>query len=467
MPHSTPSRRRHQIETLRTQFAQADGLPFAEVLSADRLRCALREEQATWREKVYTPVVTLWAFLAQVSSPDGSCRAIVARVLAWLVAQGRPPCSPKTDPYCKARKRLPESLLKRLLRETGQTLHDQVPTAWRWKGRRVKLVDGTTVSMPDTAKNQQAFPQHGAQATGIGFPIGRVVVVFCLACGSVLEAALGRYQGKQTGETALLRSLEDAFEPQDILLADRHYGGWFDLAFWQQRGVDVVTRLHQQRHSDFRRGRRVGSEDHQVVWLKPAQRPAWVDPDTYAALPERLVVREVRVRVSQVGFRTKVFVVVTTLTDAAEVSAADLAGLYRARWHAELDLRSLKVTLGMDVLRCHTPEMVRKEVWAHLLAYNLIRTVMAQAAADQDLLPRELSFKGALQTMMAFVERLHEARGEQAEELWGWLWAAIGSHPVGDRPDRVEPRARKRRPKHYPFLTVPRRQAQEALMSGT
>jgi hypothetical protein len=458
MPHSTRGRLAHQIETLRAQFAQADGLPFADVLSGERVERALLEEGAGWREAAYTPLLTLWALLAQVMSPDGSCRAAVARVLAWLVAQGQAPCSPKTDPYCKARRRLPQSLLPRPVRETGRALHRQAPADWRWHGRPVKVVDGTTLSMPDTLANQQAYPQNPAQAPGLGFPIARLVVVFCLACGTALDAALGRYQGKEAGENALLRLLADAFEPGDVVPGDRYYGGWSDLALWQRRGVDVVVRLHQRRRAEFRRGRRLGRGDHVVSWPRPA-RPEWLDAATYAALPAALSVREVAVRVRQRGFRTRRLVVVTTLRDAAAFAAWELAALYRARWHAELDLRSLKVTLGMDVLRCKSPPMVRKEVWAHLLAYNLIRTVMAQAALELDVTPRELSFKGALQTLTAFAERLLEAEACAARHLREWLVVAIASHRVGDRPDRVEPRARKRRCKDYPNLHRPRHEA--------
>jgi hypothetical protein len=458
MPHCTTARQARQVEALRTQFAQTDGLPFADLLTPERLQRALDEESAHWREAIYTPVLTLWAFLSQVISPDGSCRAAVARALAWLVSRGEQPCSPKTDPYCKARQRLPESLLRRLVRETGRDLHRRSGEAWRWKGRHVKIADGTTVSMPDTAANQAAYPQPHSQQPGVGFPLARLVVVFCLACGTVLDAALGCQRGKQTGENALLRALAEALGAGDVLLADRYFGGWFDLAWWQQRGVDVVTRLHQLRRCDLRRGRRLGPNEHVVVWPKPA-RPDWMDAATYASLPEGLELREVRVRVRQRGFRTTVLVVVTTLLDAATYTAADLADLYRLRWHAELDLRSLKITLGMDVLRCKSPDMVRKEVWAHFLAYNLIRAVMAQAAQECGADPRELSFKGALQALTAFAARLLEADAATQEELYAWLLLTIGAHQVGNRPDRIEPRARKRRPKNYPHLHRPRREA--------
>jgi len=456
--HSTARHRAHQIETLRTQFAQADCLPFADVLTTERLEQALREERACWREAVYTPALTLWAFLSQIISPNGSCRATVARVLAWLIARGESPCTPKTDPYCKARQRLPESLLHRLVRETGHDLHRRSPAGWLWNGRRVKIADGTIVSMPDTPANQAAYPQPRSQQPGLGFPLVRLVVVFCLACGTALDAALGRYQGKQLGENSLLRTVADVLQPDDVLLADRYFGGWFDIALWRQRNIDVVVRLHQLRRCDLRRGRRLGPNEHVVTWPKP-QRPDWMDEATYQALPAALELREVRVRVPQRGFRTKVVVVVTTLLDAEAYPAADLAELYRLRWHAELDLRSLKITLGMDVLRCKSPAMVRKEVWAHLLAYNLIRAVMAQAAEAHGADPRQLSFQGALQTLTAFAERLLEAEGAAVERLYEWLLLTIGAHQVGDRPDRVEPRARKRRPKDYPHLHRPRHKA--------
>ena len=460
---STARRQARQIEILRTQFAQCDGLPFAEVLPAERVERALQEEEVTWRDCVYSPLLTLWAFLSQVASADGSCRATVARILAWLVSRDETPCSPNTDPYCKARQRLPESLFQRLVRETGQELHGQVPEEWLWKNRRVKVADGTTVSMPDTPENQAEYPQASTQALGVGFPIARLVVVFCLACGTALDAALAPYRGKKTGENSLLRGLEQAVKSGDVLLVDRYFGGYFDIALQKERGVDVVVPLHQLRSCDMRRGRRLGCDDHVVKWTKP-QRPDWMDAETYARLPAELELREVRVRVTQRGFRTKTIVVVTTLLDAEEYPTADLADLYRMRWDVELHLRSLKITLGMDVLRCKSPAMVRKEIWAHLLVYNLIRTVMAQAASKHDVAPRQLSFKGTLQIMLAFAERLLEAEGRTIEELHEALLEAVAAHRVGDRPDRVEPRAIKRRPKPYPLLQKPRGVARKQLL---
>jgi len=451
------------MDLLRAQFAQKDGLPFADVLPAERVERVLDQEGAVWRDCVYTPLLTLWAFLSQVISPDGSCREAVARVLAWLAARNEDPCSPKTGPYCKARKRLPEKIFERLTHETGRTLHQQVPDAWLWNERRVKLADGSSVSMADTPANQAAYPQAPGQKAGLGFPLMRIVVVFCLACGTVLDAALGRYKGKQTGENSLLRTLEKSFEPGDVLLGDRYFSGYSDIVWWQERDVDVVGRLNKRRRCDMRRGTRLGRNDHIVVWSKPRIRPDWMDAEAFARLPRELRMREVRVRISERGFRTKEVVVVTTLLDHERYSAADLAQLYRVRWNAELYLRSLKSTLGMDALRCKTPEMVRKELWAHLLAYNLIRTLMAQAAVSHDTPVHEISFKGTLQTMDAFAGYLMNATSESDEDLYERLLLAIVAHRVGDRPNRIEPRAQKRRPKGYPFLSKPRDVARRLL----
>ena len=458
MAHPTRTRTRRQVEHLRRTFGQADGLPFADVLPADRVERAIREEHAGWRAGTFTPALTLWAFLTQVLRPTACCRAAVARVMAWLVARGERPCGPGTGGYCKARGRLPERLVLRLMRETGRALHAAAPDRWRRRGRRVLIADGTGVSMPDTPANRAAYPQPTSQADGVGFPQARVVALFSLAVGAVVDAAIGPTRGKGTGEPALLRSVADAVRPGSVLLADRYFGGWFDLALWQARGVDAVVRLHQGRSADFRRGWRIGSGDHAVRWARPP-RPAWMTRADYRALPAELFVREVRVRVAQPGFRTKSLVVATTITDPG-VTAAEIADLYRRRWHAELDLRAVKGTLGMDVLRCQSPAMVRKEVWAHLLAYNLLRTVMAQAAEAGGCEPRELSMAGAVQGLAAFAEVLAAGTGYDV------LVSFVLAYRVGNRPDRAEPRVRKRRPKAYPLLTVPRDEARRRLLQS-
>ena len=467
MGDCTRSWRSLQVSCLRRQFAQGSGLPFSEVLSAELVGQVLDEVGVFFRERIFTPVTTLWVFLSQVVSTDGSCRDAVMRLLAFLVSRGEKPCAPRTGSYCKARKRLPEKVLSRLTQETATRMTGDVPERWRWHGRDVKVVDGTTLSMPDTRANQRVYPQPSSQKPGLGFPLVRLVCLFSLTTGAVLDATLGPYCGKGKGELSLFRKLRARLQPGDVLLGDRHYCAYFDIAFWLRAGVDFVGRLHQARIVDFRQGRRLGKGERLVQWTRPKQRPRWLSKRIYRGMPKTLTLRLIRVDVHQLGFRTRRITVVTTLLDSQLYPAAEVAALYRARWHAELDLRSLKVTLGMDVLRGKTPQIVRKEIWAHLLAYNLIRSVMAQAAVQHGVLPRSLSFKAALQTLHAFTMSLWLSGSCRVHGLYTPMLAAIASHRVGDRPDRFEPRARKRRPKPYPYLTTPRRKAKAAVLERT
>ena len=360
MNQSTTPKLRFQFFRLRQRAATQPALGLDSLLPEAVVQQILKEEGATWKRVFYTPWLTFWAFFWQVLSPDHSCRAAVKRIAAWMARRGEKLGDEDTGPYCKARARLPESVPFRLMRSLGRTLHEKVPAEWTWCGRRVKVVDGTTVSMPDTAANQAEYPQSRSQKPGLGFPIARLVVVFCLATGAVLEAAIGKYQGKQTGENALFRRLWDEYQPGDVSLGDRGFSSYFDIALLKRRGVDSVCRLHQARISDYRVGRRLGKEDHIVTWPKPA-RPDWMDEATYNSVNGDLEVRIVRIRVEIRGFRTRVLDVVTTLLDADIYTKKDLADLYRRRWEAELHLRSIKVVLGLDVLRCKTPAMVRKE----------------------------------------------------------------------------------------------------------
>jgi hypothetical protein len=434
------------------------------VLSAEALAAAVAREVGRASERVFTPLVTLAVFLSQVLAADHSCRAAVARLLAWRAGRGLRPCSPDTGAYCKARGRLPEALLPRLVRQTGEGLQEHAPEDWLVRGRRVVLVDGTTVSMPDTPANQAAYPQHVRQRPGCGFPIARVVVLLSLATGAALDAAMAPWAGKLTGENALLRSMRRRLRRGDILLADGYYCSYQEVAALLAEGVDVVMRQHGGRKTDFRRGWKLGREDHVVGWERGRIRRPWMGLEEFRALPRELLLRELRVRVDKPGFRSRVLVVVTSLTDAAAYPPGELAALYRRRWHAELDIRSVKSVMGMDVLRCKTPAMVRKEVYGHLLAYNLVRCAMAEAARRHDVPPRELSFQGARQTIEAFRGELGGAEGDRGERLIEVALRAIASHRVGGRPDRVEPRVVKRRPKAYPRMQVPRALARKRLM---
>jgi len=430
-----------------------EDLYFAALLSEDRIHAAFGTASWFWQGWIYSPAVTIWVFLAQCLSPDHSCREAVAQLIAWRLAKGLKPCSAETGAYCTAREQIPEEACRALVRQTGSETDDEAPPEWRWHGRRVLDVDGSTGTMPDTPANQAEYPQVPGQKRGCGFPIIRFVVVFSLAVGTVLEAALGKYQGKQTGENSLFRTLHDVLREGDVVLADRYFSGWFDMALLKQRGVDIVVRKHQLRATDFRTGQRLGPHDHVVRWPKPP-RPAWISHEQYNSLPAELRLREVRVVVQQKGFRTKELIVVTTLLDAEQYAAAEIALLYRRRWQAELNLRSLKIVLQMDHLRCKTPHRVRNEFYMHLVAYNLIRTMMAVSAQQAGVEPWTISFKGTLQTLDRLLPLL--ATRLATTDWCDALLSAIATHTVGDRPDRIEPRVKKRRPKSYRKMTKPR-----------
>jgi hypothetical protein len=436
----------------------------ARALDDADLARVVAEEAGPSRAPLFTPAVTVAVFLAQVSSDDHSCRGAVARLLACRVAGGLPACSPDAGGYCKARQRLPEVLLPRLVRDTADRVGDHAPAGWSFHGRRVVIADGSTLSMPDTPANQAAYPQHAAQKPGCGFPLARIVVLIALATGCVLDAAIGASKGKLTGEHALLRSLHDRLRRGDILLADSYYSSFDEVMTLRRMGVDVVMRQTGNRRTDFRRGVKLGREDHLVRWHRDRNRRPWMTREEFAELPRVLAMRELRVRVDRPGFRTKSFVVVTSLLDPAAFPAGELASLYRQRWHGELDLRSLKCLMRMDVLRCKTPAMVRKEFFAHLLAYDLVRGVIAAAATRHGVPPREVSFQGARQTLEAFRGELSRAATAASAGLIEAALRAIAYHRVGDRPDRVEPRVVKRRPKAYPRMQVPRRLARRRLM---
>ena len=411
--------------------------------------------------------MTLWAFLSQVlfKAEQRSCLAAVSRVLVLLVALGRPPCAKNTGAYCRARAKIPTRVIRGLATRTADRAERRLPEAWLWRGRHVQLVDGFTVSLPDTPANQKAYPQAKTQKPGVGFPIARCVVLLSLATGMAADLEIGPYAGKESGETALLRALLGRLHDGDVVLADRHYCSYFMIALLLALRVDFVVRLHQCRTADFRRGRRLGPGDHVVTWQRPDQ-PEWMDDATYAAMPASITVREVQVQVREPGFRTESFVVVTTLLDAETYTAADVGELYRKRWLAELDIRVIKSTLGFDVLRCRTPEMARKELWTALLAYNLIRQAMLQAAEQAGCSPRELSFAHALQTVAASWGVL-VLLGEEAQVvLIDAELAGLAELRIGDRPDRVEPRAIKRRPKPHKLLTKPRAEARAELLCG-
>ena len=397
------------------------------------------------RERLYPPTVALSMFMRQVLEADGSCQKAVNGWAAQRAADGLSPCSVRTGGYCRARQRLPLEMVSVLTRETGLLLSEKALEQWLWRGRAVKLVDGTGISMPDTQENQAVYPQPSTQAPGVGFPQARLVMVICLATGAALDMAVGPHSGKGTGELGLVRRLLGGFCPGDVMLADALYCNYFLIATLMAAGVDVLFEQNGSRITDFRRGQALGTRDHLVCWPKPAARPEWMTPEQYAGFADELTVREARVDHQ---------VLVTTLLNHRAVSKYDLSELYARRWNVELDLRNLKTTTGMDVLDCQTPQMNEKQLWVHLLAYNVIRLLMAQAASNAGVDPRGLSFKHTVQLWTEWV-----ARGLSATKDCGRLFTLIAQCRVGNRPGRIEPRMRKRRPKPYPWLKIPRTQA--------
>lgn len=449
---------------------QATGLPISDVLTEEEIEHAFDEEGCSFAEEeddTFTPSLTLWRFLSQViqKQENRSCLSAVSRIIVLLVVLGRKPCDYNNGGYCKARAKLPEKVIERLAVHVAHNCEQEIPEDWLWKKRHVKLADGTTISLEDTPENQEEYPQQASQKEGLGFPTARMVVLVSLATAMVCGMAMGPLSGKETGESALMRQLVDQLDPNDILLADKYFCSYFMIAMLTLMNVDIVSRLPSSRKEDTYRIQRLGKGDYLVEWPRP-DKPDWMDQATYDQMPESLTLRQLDVQVDQPGFRVESFVVVTTLAASKEYSTFDIAELYHRRWLIELDIRAIKCTMGMDVLRCKTPAMVRKECWTCLLAYNLIRKTMLQAAKDTDLSPRELSFMSAMQAMVASWVVIPTQDGPTIESIISAQIASLTSQLVGQRPNRVEPRAVKRRPKPIPLLTMPRDEARELLRRG-
>ena len=409
------------------------------------------------RKRLYPLRLTFWAFLSQVWSPGSSCREIVRKVQAWYAPQGGVQPDSRTGAYCQARARLPLAQLQATHEHLAQKLTAQTGAADLWLGRRVKVIDGTGLSMPDTAANQKAWPQPCTQKPGCGFPVVKLVACFCLASGALLHWVQGTLQEH---DCRLLQRLLDCFQKGDVVLADRGFSSFANLALLRARGVDAVLRLHQFRKLDWRSGRRLGRRDRVVRWRKgPLQGKLWTRAQ-WDELPEHLEVRVVEIQVAVPGFRTHQLVLVTTLLDAALYSAHELGRIYFRRWAIELFFRDLKQTLGMDVLRCQTPQMVEKEIVMHALAYNLIRALMQDIAHSQAVALSRVSFKGTVDALRQWQElfagsQQHPRRVHQLREMF---YQAVAGDPLLPRPNRSEPRAVKRRPKNFRLLTKSRHQ---------
>jgi len=456
--HERQRRNQNRFSSVAAPFLEDDGLPFAKVVSAEAVEAAFAEKDALFgQEDIFSTPIVLWAFLAQ-SLRDGktaSCQQAVADIAAYMHQTGGRAPSGDTGDYCRARAKLDLSALRELTRDAAAQMEAQAPSRWLWKGLHAKLVDGFTFTMPDTPDNQEVFPQLTSQEPGVGFPIARACAVLSVATAAVCDVGIGPYEGKETGETALLREMLDCLKEGDVVVFDRYYCSFMMLALLRMRGVHVCARLHQLRRSDFRRGKRLGPGDHVITWTRP-RRPAWMREELYERIPETLTLRELQFDVTEPGRRPETITVVTTLTDPVVFPKEEIAELYGFRWNAKLDIRDIKQTLDLDHLRCKTPEMVRRELWVTLLAYNLIRKLIATAAAVHDKQPRQLGFTFACQTVLSSWMLIATRACRDQAALWRSALERIAANVVANRPGRIEPRALKRRRHRYPLMTRPR-----------
>jgi len=440
------------LDAVRARFARNEGLPFADILTEASIRDVLNEHGIQFRDRVFSPVTTIWGFLSQVLSEDHSCRDAVSRIIAHRAANGITVCSPNTASYCNARSRIHTSVLSTLAKRTAQELQASIADGWKWNGRSVFVFDGSSVSMPDTPENQQKYPQPPQQSPGLGFPLARIGVLLSLATGACHDLAIAAYQGKGTGETNLLRQVYDTLKPGDVVLADALFDDYFIACELRMRGIDLVARAQYERVRTRMAHNR--PDDDTIIWERP-NKPRGMTGEKYRSYPQNLTMRQVTVDARDKNNRANQFKVVTTILDVS-IDGQQIGDLFERRWDGEVDIRSIKSTMQMDILRCKTPDMVHKEIWTHLLAYNLLRTVMAVAANENDTEPRKVSFKGAKQALTAFAPKIEAARPEDRASLIDAMITTIAYHRVGDRPDRWEPRARKRRPKPGARLTQPR-----------
>jgi hypothetical protein len=372
------------------------------------------DEGRNSRERVYSVRRTFFGFLYQVLKPDTSCREIVRQIQALFGLHDAGAVDENTSAYCQARKRLPL----------------------------------------DTPANQRAYPQSRSQKPGCGFPLIHLVGVFSLATGVLLDYAKGN---KHQHELRLLWKLFEGFQRGDLAVADRGFCSYVWLALFLLRGVDSLFRLHQRRSGDLRRGQRLGKNDRLFTWLKPVQKPRWLPQLWWKKIPAQLTVRVIRFKLASPGYRPESVTLVTTLLDPRQYTAQEIARLYVRRWKIELWFRDIKTSMGMEVLRCKSPRMLHKELEMFLIADNFIRSLMVQAGALRDVELDRLSFKGTVDAVRQFSLAIAQARSKKKQhQLIDELLAVIARDQVPDRPDRLEPRAVKRRPKPYQLLNRPR-----------
>lgn len=451
----------NRAEILKQKFTQSIGLPFQELLSASQIEQAVQELSIKYKNRLFSPVVTVWAFLSQVLDIDKSCHNAVSRVIAWLSGENVEIPSTDTSAYCQARKRLPEKLLQNLFQQSGEKLESKANLEQLWCNRHIQIIDCSTASMPDTPLNQKEFPQSSLQAEGCGFPIAKIGVLFSLATGAAMAIAI---DALNINDIKLARKLYQFLRPLDVFLGDSAFCSYADFFWISQLGCDAVVRKNNSRCQRLQGGVVVGKNDKILTWYKPKTCPKGITKEEFAALPKTLTIREIFYLIDIPGFRTQSVSILTTLLDTKSFPTAAITQLYRQRWDVELDFRHLKTSLGMDILRSKTPDMIRKEIYAFLLVYNLLRGLMFEAGTTYDTPPLKLSLQGTRHHLINFLPQFLFVAGSKLTMVYHTLLKVIIHKAVPQRPDRVEPRVQKRRPKAYPRMTKPRRLLRKKLM---
>lgn len=434
-----------QIRNFKNSFFQIGNLPFEELIP-DRLIKALRQS-GDGNDSVFTPLVTLKTFLLQVLNRNVSCKEAVATVLTERISNNYEANSMNTGGYCKARKRLPFPILKEMLVASGEALHRQASDDWLWNGFRVVLVDGTTLLMPDTEDNQATYPQQSTQKPGLGFPILRMVGLLSFTSKSCLDYETAPYKGKGTGETSLFSRLISSLNKNDLLLGDRYYATFAIMCLLLLQGTSFVFRQSANIKTNFKNGTYLGAKDHIVHYRKPKRKPVWMSKEDSSELPEEIVIRE---------FSVKGMVYVTSFMEPKIDHKKELADLYEQRWDVELDFRTIKTDMGMEMLRCKTAKMIDKEIAVNLLAYNLVCANIARSAYANHKKPYHISFMAAAQLMHSFVGLCITMTSKALAKLIDPLLKAIAYTEVGKRKRPNQPRVVKRRPKAFPLMVKPR-----------
>jgi hypothetical protein len=429
------------------------GFPFKSFLSK-QLGEIIANEVPRCRERIYTPEVTLFGMIYEALDPNSSLRKTVIRNNADRISMGKDLASINTAAYSKARSRLPIELITQATKQAATDSQKEAPNDWKWNDMDVMAIDGSTVTANDTPENQKAFPQHGKQIDGVGFPILRLVILQSLTTGMIHDLSFGAYKGKKTGEMALARNIIDSLTPNSLLLGDRYYPSYFLICELSKKGINGLFQSHAARSIDFRTGENLGSLDHISYWKRPL-RPSWMTIEEYNSYPDSIKIREVDIT-EEVGTQDK-FIVVTTLLDNKIFSKHDLSDLYLKRWGIELALRNLKDSMGMHHLNVQTPEMIEKTLWSYITAFNTVRWYMANAALFGNTRPENISYSATYNIVDANKANLLNTTGAKQREILASMFYQMITVKVGNRPGRSEPRAVKKRRKPHKLLSKPRK----------